>query len=601
MSETATLGIEQDVETAIATAPADTAAESTEVARLWLDTFHTAVAATDMDALESLFVADCWWRDILAITWDLQTARGFDQIREKFGEHLTATGFSDFALDPAIPVDDTDGVVTAFYTFTTNVSRGRGIVRLMNVDGVYKAWTLLTKIEELIGHEELRTSVHDAASESHNGAVSGRETWPEKRAREREFVDGEPDVVIIGAGHAGLTTAARLGHLGVRTLLVEKSARLGDVWRLRYNNLSLHDTKWYGQMPYLAYPDNWPVFAPKELIADWFEAYAWILQLNAWTNTEALQAEYDEQTGRWNVRVNRDGSERILHPRHIVFATGAFAGNPPVPEYPGEETFRGEVIHSSRHHGGRDLADKNVIVVGTGASAHDVAQDAYEQGANVIMVQRGATYVVSSRYGVPAMHEALYSESSPPVEDADLIALSMPWNLYLETARPSVEALAEIDKELLDGLREAGFRLTDGINGSGLFGLSLTRGGGYYIDKGCSQLIIDRKIALRHGEVDHYTDTGVVYSDGSSDEADLVVYATGWPSMRDNIRPIVGDAVADGLTDVWGLDEQGEIRGTFRPSGHPRLWFMAGGFQQSRYGSKLLALQIKASELGLNR
>ncbi|MCB8913752.1 NAD(P)/FAD-dependent oxidoreductase [Rhodococcus rhodochrous] len=571
-----------------------------QAAASWLRQFEDALASCDLSRLEDLFVADCWWRDILAITWDLQTARGFDQIRNKFADGLSAAGFKDLALDPANPPTEADGVITAFYTFATAVARGRGIVRLQNgSDGAVRAWTVLTKVEELIGHEERRTSVHDAAREAHNEPVSGRLTWPEKREREREFADTDPDVVVIGAGHAGLTVAARLGHLGVSTLVVEKSQRLGDVWRLRYNNLSLHDTKWYGQMPYLPYPDNWPVFAPKELIADWFEAYAWILQINVWTSSEARRADYDETTGRWTVRIDRDGTERVLHPKHVVFATGAFSGDPTIPAIDGIEEFGGEAIHSSAHHGGRDLAGKNVVVVGTGASAHDVAQDAYEQGAHVTMVQRGPTYVVSSRFGVPAMHEALYSETSPPVDDADLIALSTPWNLFLEIAGPSVEALAEIDKELLDGLRSAGFQLTNGINGSGLFGLSLTRGGGYYIDKGCSQLIIDRKIELQHGEITRFTPTGVTYSDGTTADADVVVFATGWPNMRDTIRPIIGDEVADQLTPVWGLDEQGEIQGTFRPTGHPRLWYMAGGFQQSRYGSKILALQIKAVEAGL--
>jgi putative flavoprotein involved in K+ transport len=595
MTDTATVDIESNENTTSgATSP-------TESAELWLAQFQDALEAGDINRLEGLFVADCWWRDILAITWDLQTARGFDEIRTKFGERIPTTGFTDLALDPANPPAEADGVTTVFYTFTTAVARGRGIVRLMTeADGVVRAWTVLTKAEEIIGHEEQRTSVHDASKESHNGPVDGRESWPDKRKRETEFADTDPDVVVVGAGHAGLTVAARLGHLGVSTLIVEKSQRLGDVWRLRYNNLSLHDTKWYGQMPYLPYPDNWPVFAPKELIADWFEAYAWILQLNVWTSSEALKADFDEATEQWTIVINRDGTERVLHPKHVIFATGAFAGNPSIPQLPGAEHFQGEAIHSSAHHGGRDLAGKKVVVVGTGASAHDVAQDAYEQGAEVTMVQRGPTYVVSSRYGVPAMHEALYSESSPPVEDADLIALSFPWNLYLEVSGPGVQALAEIDKELLAGLREAGFELTDGINGSGLFGLSLTRGGGYYIDKGCSQLIIDRKIALQHGEVSSFTATGVTYSDGTSADADLVVFATGWPNMRDTLRPIIGDEVADQLSTVWGLDEQGEIQGTFRPSGHPRLWYMAGGFQQSRYGSKILALQIKARELGLN-
>ena len=585
-------------ETAVVDAPSDH--DAAEIAAAWLVAFQSAAEAGDLDALEGLFVEDCWWRDLLCVTWDLSTARGFASIRERYGKRLAGTGFRDMVPAADVPVAVADGVLTAFHEFDTAIAHGRGVLRLMQQDGEWRAWTLLTAMQDLRDHPEQRTSVHDAAREKHNNPVEQRETWTQYRERQREFADAEPTVVVVGAGHAGLNIAARLGHLGVSTLVLEQTPRVGDVWRNRYHNLSLHDTKWYGQMPYLPFPDNWPVFAPKEMIADWFEAYAWILQLNVWTNSQVQSAVYDETAGRWTVTLTRDGETREIHPAHVVFATGAFAGAPDIPQLPGIEEFRGVAVHSSAHAGGRGLHGKKVVVVGTGASAHDVAQDAYEMGAEVTMVQRGPTYVISSQYGVPAMHEALYSESSPPVEQSDLLSLSFPWHLFLETSGPGVEQLAEIDKELLDGLRAAGFELTSGINGSGLFGLSLIRGGGYYIDKGCSRLIADRKIALQHGEVARFTATGVVYSDGTEAQADIVVFATGWPNMRDTIRPIVGDEVADGLTTVWGLDDQGEIKGVFRPSGHPRLWFMAGGFQQSRYGSKLLALQIKAVEEGLH-
>ncbi|MDN5915550.1 MAG: NAD(P)/FAD-dependent oxidoreductase [Pseudonocardia sp.] len=586
-------------ETAVVDTPKERI-DPTGIVADWLGSFERAAGGGDLAALERLFVEDCWWRDLLCVTWDLTTARGFARIRETFGGRLAATAFHAMTPSADPPVVLADGQITAFVDFETAVARGRGVVRLTEQDGAWRAWTLLTAAQELIGHEEQRTSVHDAAREKHNQPVENRETWTRYRDRQREFTDEDPAVVVVGGGHAGLNIAARLGHLGVPTLVLEQTPRLGDVWRNRYHNLSLHDTKWYGQMPYLNFPDNWPVFAPKEMIADWFEAYTWILQLNVWTGSQVDGAVYDDEVGRWTVRLTRDGTARELRPRHVVFATGAFAGAPDIPELPGIEEYRGVAVHSSAHEGGRIMDGRKVVVVGTGASAHDVAQDAHEMGAEVTMVQRGPTYVISSQYGVPAMHEALYSESSPPVEQADLISLSFPWHLFLEVSPPNVQQLAEIDKELLDGLRDAGFRLTDGINGSGLFGLSLVRGGGYYIDKGCSRLIADRKIALQHGEVDRFTPDGVVYSDGTEAAADLVVFATGWPNMRDTIRPIVGDGVADRLSTVWGLDEQGEIKGVFRPSGHPRLWFMAGGFQQSRYGSKLLALQIKAVEEGLH-
>ena len=571
----------------------------TSIASAWLRHFEHAVASGDWDALSSLFAVDGWWRDMLCVNPDFTTARGMNQMRAKYGDRLSATGLHLVALAPNPPIAVADEAMTAFITFSTTIARGRGVLRLVEEGGEWRAWTLFTAMHELIGHEERRTSIYDAPNASFNGATEHREAWPEARARAREFADGDPAVVVVGAGHAGLNIAARLGHLGVPTLIVEGTPRVGDVWRNRYNNLLLHDPQWYGQMPYLPYPDNWPVFASKEMIADWLEAYAWILQLNVWTESWVKSAEFDECEGRWTVRIMRGNEPRELHPNHIVFATGAFSGNPHIPPVPGVETFGGLAVHSSAFDGGGEMDGRRVVVVGTGASGHDVAQDAYERGAKVTMVQRGPTYVISSAYGIPAIHEALYSENGPPIEHADLLSLSFPWPLYLELQPPVVRKLAEIDKELLDGLREVCFQLTDGVNGAGLLGLGIGRGGGFYIDKGCSGLIASRKIALQHGEIARFTEAGVVYSDGTDAPADIVVFATGFPNMRDTIRPIVGDEIADGLATVWGFDEEGEINGVFRPSGHPRLWFMAGGFQQSRWGSKLLALQIKAAEVGL--
>nr|WP_218680961.1 NAD(P)/FAD-dependent oxidoreductase [Rhodococcus qingshengii] len=576
-----------------------TQVQAEQVALAWLAQFEYETGAGDVDAVLALFGADCWWRDILTLTWDLRTMHGADAIKSTAADRLESTGFKDFTLNKSNPTILADGTLTAAFNFTTKLASGRGIVRLRQEDGSWRAWTLLTKIEDLSGFPEQVTTLADAQKAKHNEYRNDRETWYEYRERQREFKDREPDVVVVGAGHAGLNATARLQHMGLSTLLTEKTQRVGDVWRQRYHNLSLHDTKWYGQMPYLPYPDNWPLFAPKEMIADWFEAYAWILQLNVWTGTEVISAAYDEASERWKVHVNRDGTIRVLHPKYLVFATGAYAGSPTLPELPGIDSFQGTAVHSNDHEGGSTLRGKRVVVVGAGASGHDVAQDAYEMGAaEVTMVQRGPTYVMSSQNGVTALHGDLYSETSPPNDDADLISLSYPWPLFLQLSPPTVQEIAKQDVELLSGLEKAGFQVWFGPKDDGLFGLAL-RGGGYYIDKGCSQLIIDGKIKIQRGEVASFTENGVVYSDGTEASADIVVFATGWPNMRDAVRPIVGDVLGDQLTEVWGLDDEGEVKGAFRPSGHPKLWFMAGSFQMSRYGSKLLALQVKATDLGL--
>lgn len=573
----------------------DSDAMAAGLARAWLDGFAGVVQCAEVAALHDVFLEDSWWRDLLVMQPDLRTAHGLSTIVDLYGPLIADTRFDNIALSALVPPSIVEGVLTFSFGFTTRIAIGNGVARLrQDAAGTWRAWTVLTLLSGLIGYEEIRTTLADAAH-----AADSKESWAHRRRRESEFVDAEPDVLVVGAGHAGLNVAARLQHLGLKTLICEKTQRLGDVWRLRYHNLCLHDTKWYGQMAYMPYPDTWPVFAPKELVADWFEAYAWMFQLNAWTDTEVLHADFDASAQRWTVSVRREGQLRQLHPSHIIFATGAFAGATKTPEVKGVQQFRGDVVHSSQHAGGPTLAGKRVVVVGTGASGMDVAQDACESGAIVTMVQRGPTYVISTDKGVPELFRDLYSEVSPPVDIADLISLATPWHLFLDMSKPLVDGLAELDKDIWDGLRQRGFRLTKGPKNGGLFELSLTRGGGYYIDKGCCRLIAEGSIGLQHGEIVEFTKDSVVFADGSSQPADIVVFATGWPNMRENVRTIVGDDVADQLTEVWGLDDEGEIRGLFRPSGHPHLWYMAGGFQQSRYGSKLLALQIKSQIAGL--
>lgn len=575
-----------------------------EIAAEWISAFGRVLECEDVDGVASLFAEDCWWRDTLALTWDLRSLRGIENIVAMLSELLPGSGLHEFALTDGktqeyVDVTESRLGINAFFTFRTRVAHGCGVVRLVDENGRFKAWTVLTDMRDLIGHEERRTSIAAAANHEYTDAVEGRLTWPEFRERQREFVDREPTVLVVGAGHSGVMLAARLEHLGVPTLVIDKNARLGDNWRLRYHSLALHDTCWNSRFPYLPYPDNWPVFAPKDMIADWIESYVWMLQLNAWTMTEIVKADFDEAAGRWTAIVRRNGVERTLHPAHLVFATGN-SGVSWMPEVPGAEKFKGEIVHSSRHIGGERQAGKKVVVVGSATSAHDVSQDAYEMGAeSVTMVQRGDTYVMSAKNGAPVFFGELWSENSPPTEDADRLSASLPYHLHGILAVEGTKLIAELDKELLDGLERAGFGLDFGENWSGLISKAMKRAGGYYIDKGCSQLIVDGKIRIQRGEIAEFTEDGVIYSDGTSEKADIVVFATGWENMREAARPICGNEITDRLSLVWGQDEEGELRGVNRPSGHPRLWFMAGGFQISRFHSRHLALQIQATELGL--
>lgn len=571
-------------------------------ATAWLSRLESVLAGGNPSDLKSIFMEDGWWRDLIAVTWDIRAFAGIDAIIEEVGSRAAAVGFSDFRVSPGKPPrfqgEGAQMHLLVFFDFETAIAHCRGVARLFPAsEGQYRAWTVMTEMVDLVGHEVRSTSVDDIASMDFSSG--GRVDYYGQVEARREFADSDPEVLVVGGGHSGLMLAAHLEHLGLPTLVVEKNPRIGDNWRNRYTGLSLHDLAWSSQFPYLPFPDNWPIFTPKDMLADWMESYAWMLQLRTWTSAEVRRAEYDEVGRRWSVDVVRDGQTRTLKPSHLVFATG-LAGVPYVPDVPGMDNFSGEAVHSGAHVGGPAVNGKRVVVVGSGSTAHDIVEDAYHSGAaSVTMVQRGPTYVMSSQRGVPLALGLWAYPDQTTIEEADQQALSLPLAVAVQSARGPIEQIADLDRELLDKLEKVGFGLTFGDEGGGSVELALKKGGRFYFDKGCSSLIADGKVTLKRGEIERFTDSGVVFSDGTSDEADLVVFGTGWSNMREAVRPICGDEVTDSLTEVWGQDDEGELKTVWRHSGHPRLWFQCGGLVHCRLHSKHLALQILGVQQGL--
>jgi hypothetical protein len=408
-----------------------------------------------------------------------------------------------------------------------------------------------------------------------------------------------------GAGQGGLTVGARLKMLNVDTLIIDHQDKIGDSWRNRYHQLVLHDPVWFDHLPYIRFPSSWPIFTPKDKLAEFFESYVKLLELNVWTRTELKSSSWDESTKKWTVVLERkkeDGSTetRTLHPHHVIQATG-HSGKKNAPTFKGMENFKGDrICHSSEFPGANpDSSGKKAIVIGSCNSGHDIAQDYFEKGYDVTMVQRSSTCVVSSASIVNIGLKGLYEESGPPTEDADLYLWSIPLELFKTQQIKVTEVISQNDAKTIEGLEKAGFKVDRGPMDCGLLTKYLQRGGGYYIDVGASQLIVDGKIKVKQGqEISEVLPNGLRFADGSQLEADEIVFATGYQNMRTQARLIFGDEVADRVGDVWGLDEEGEMRTIWRRSGHPGFWFMGGNLALCRYYSRLLALQIKALEVG---
>lgn len=573
-----------------------------------LDTFGAALEKGDIAAAVNCFQDDCYWRDLVTFTWNIHTSEGKDAIAGMLGSQLAATKPTGWKIAEGETAAEDGGVTTAWIEFETGVARGYGLVRLIGG----KIWTLLTTMVELKGHEEHKGFTRPLGAK--HGAGKHRPTWKEEReaeARELGYTK-QPYVLIIGGGQGGIALGARLRQLGVPAIIIEKNERPGDSWRNRYKSLCLHDPVWYDHLPYIKFPENWPVFAPKDKIGDWLEMYTKVMELNYWAKTTCKSAKYDEKTREWTVVVDRDGQEVTMKPKQLVLATG-MSGKANMPSYPGMETFKGDQHHSSRHPGPDAYKGKKAVVIGSNNSAHDICAALWENDVDVTMVQRSSTHIVKSDTLMDIGLGGLYSEqavrSGMTTEKADLIFASLPYKILHTFQIPLYDKMREVDAEFYAGLEKAGFWLDWGADGSGLFMKYLRRGSGYYIDVGASQLIIDGKIKLAHGNVKEIVTDGVVLEDGTKLEADVIVYATGYGSMNGWAADLIGRDVADKVGKCWGLGSDtpkdpgpwvGEQRNMWKPTKQEALWFHGGNLHQSRHYSQFLSLQLKARMEGID-
>jgi cation diffusion facilitator CzcD-associated flavoprotein CzcO len=584
----------------------DTVRSAEIIFKSWLGRLSQTVESQASDAFAALFESDGYWRDILSFTWDRRTFCGARMIRDAF----TATSHVVHAKNFRIAAQRTvprftrrsgKNIVEGWFDFDTAFGSGAGYARLTDDaenHATPRIQLLLTTLFELTGFEE-RTGSRRPSGE-HYSKIEVSNSWKQDREREQSFIDRDPDVVIVGAGQSGLMLAARLRQIGVDALVVEKTARVGDVWRGRYNNLTLHNKLNANHFPYLPFPTTWPTWLPKDMLADWLESYAKLLELNVWTDTILADSSYDEKAGMWSVTLLRNGHpDRPMTCKHLVISTGVSGGLPKKPEIPGLDEFAGNVVHSSQFKTGMDWIGRNAIVIGTGNSGHDIAQDLYISGANsVTIMQRGPTCVLSLDPSAVISYSVYTDED--PVEDVDLMVSALPYPLLVETYKWITKRTAEYDRNLLDKLKEIGFKTYAGADETGFQLLYLRGAGGYYIDVGCSELLIDRKVGLvQAADAEHFVAEGLLLKNGQVMPSDLVVLATGFETMQESVRRLLGDQVATRVGPVWGFDSEGNLRGMWTQLGQPGLWLMGGSILEARLNSRFLALQIKASLEGL--
>ena len=423
------------------------AVQTKRTAERWLSQFEAALTAQDAGQIGELFHQDCHWRDVHAFTWNRSSAAGRDEVAAALAAGQATCKAHEFHLPPGRkPPRHVRRVgrecIEAIFEYKTAIGSGAGIIRLSESDGEMKAWLVSTTLEELDGHaEKIGDNRPTGAAYSRN---FGGDNWDDVRRKANAYEDREPTVLVIGGAQAGLCMAARLNQVGVDTLVVETWPRIGDSWRMRYHSLALHNSIHLNHLPYLEYPPTWPKYIPKDMLGNWFEFYANVMEINCWTDTEFVGGEWDEASKTWTAKLKRgDGTERTVKPKHLVFANGV-SSYPMIPDLPGLDDFQGEIIHSEGFNSGAGWTGKRGMIIGTGSSANDIALDMHSHGVDTTIVQRGSTTVVSIDPSA-RLNEAIFDEG-PPLDDIDLVVSSAPPALTVEGYKLVTKRMLELDK-----------------------------------------------------------------------------------------------------------------------------------------------------------
>lgn len=314
-------------------------------------------------------------------------------------------------------------------------------------------------------------------------------------------------VVVAGGGPAGLATAACLTRAGIEHVLLEQAPEIAASWRRHYDRLHLHTPKGISALPYLPYPRGTPRYPSRDDVIAYLERYvdAMGLRPRLGEAVKAIEAAGDGDEG-WTVQTPR----ARYRCRHVVVATG-LARVPRLPEWPGRDQYRGELLHSAAYRNGAGWRDRRVLVIGIGNSGGEIALDLLEQGATPAISVRGPVNVIPrDLLGVPILA-------------VGAILRVLPTWLGDLLGRPLVR-LGTGDLKAL-GLRRLPYGPLTQVDRHGRIPL---------IDAGTIAQVRAGRIALRPG-IQGFTTDGVRFDDGREERFDAVVAATGYSPALDQM------------------------------------------------------------------
>ena len=317
------------------------------------------------------------------------------------------------------------------------------------------------------------------------------------------------DVVVIGAGPGGLATAGALRHYGIGATVLERDS-IGSSWRKHYDRLHLHTVRWLSHLPGYKMPRRYGDWVARDDVVEYLEDYVAVHNIDVRQGVEVQGLERDGDGDGWLIRTN-DGD--FSAPR-VVIATG-YNKHQHLPDWPGLDTYTGELIHSGNYKNAQPYVGKNVLVVGTGNSGAEICVDLIESGVGHVQmsVRTPPTVLLRDTNGMPGQAIGVLLRHMPvPVMD----------RLWPTIQKTAVGDLSE-------------------------YGLPLPPPGAYskflrddvtpILDVGLVPLLKQGKVEIV-AAVQSFDGDDVVLADGSRIQPDAVIAGTGF---HRGLEPLVGD------------------------------------------------------------
>lgn len=339
----------------------------------------------------------------------------------------------------------------------------------------------------------------------------------------------EVNTLIIGAGPAGLAVAGRMRKQGLDFEIVEKTDKIAWSWHNHYDRLCLHTVKQLSHLPHLPFPEQYPLYVPREDLVHYFEDYARHFNIQPHFNEEVSNIERVDEMN-WKVET---ASGKAFQAQNVVIATGVNRV-PHSPQWKGQDQFEGEIIHSRVYKNTDPFKGKKVLVIGMGNTGAEIALDLAENNIeSYISVRSPITIIPRDVFGRPAQLTA--------------------------------KKLAKIPFGLGDWLGSQIRKLVFGNLSK--YGLPMSRvhpavqlrktGKTPVVDLGTTDMIKAGKIKVI-GDIKQFTPNGVELADGSQQSFDSVILATGYRAqVEDFIKH------TEGLLDKYNVPKHAIGEGSY--------------------------------------